>query len=476
MRLYTILVGLALSLGCRAVDGGIPLPVGVVAPRRHHPTAEERFFDWGRMDFAAEVHASRRERLAEGMKGGAGVFLIPSHPGRSHGGTFRQNSDFMYFTGLELPQSMLAVDASGVSQLFVPERDARFESASRSNDFPGRKLGADPELASRSGLLLRPYGELVHALHAWVGAGAVFYLDLGGALGGVVPADYPVRDYVRESSQTAELCALLRARHPGVNVRNGFLHVAKLRMRKDKGELERLAQAAAITAAGIRTSARFIRPGVDERTLEAEMEAEFKRRGSQRLAFASIIKSGPNSLWPWRILAAHYDRRNRTMRAGELVIYDVGCELDGYVSDVGRTFPVSGRFSAEQRATLEMMTGVADTIMAAVRPGTTLLEIQEIAERAIPELERPYMQTGLYFGHHIGLDVGDPSLADEPLVPGMVFTIEPWYYDHVREIAVFVEDIVVVTESGCRNLTAGLPRTAEELEAMTGRDERAGAP
>ena len=84
------------------------------------------------------------------------------------------------------------------------------------------------------------------------------------------------------------------------------------------------------------------------------MEAEFKRQGSQRLAFSSIIKSGPNSLWPWRILASHYDRRNRTMETGELVIFDVGCEYNYYSSDVGRTFPVSGKFSPKQREILEM--------------------------------------------------------------------------------------------------------------------------
>ena len=82
--------------------------------------------------------------------------------------------------------------------------------------------------------------------------------------------------------------------------------------------------------------------GVDERKLEAEFEAACKRDGSQRVAFASIVKSGPNALFPWRLLAAHYDRRNRIMRSGEIVVFDVGCELDHYASDVGRTLPVWG--------------------------------------------------------------------------------------------------------------------------------------
>ena len=465
MRRSISLLPLALLSACRAA-GEPPYEPPV---RTHRPTPEERFFDWTRLDFPAEVHAARRARVAERLAGqGGGVLLVPSHPGRSDGGTFRQRSDFTYFTGLELPGSMLAIDTGGRSQLFTPDRDGRFENPSRPNDYPGRPLGADPALARVSGLDVRPMGELAHALHAWVAAGRTLFVNLGGGVEDPIPEDHPVRDYVGDTSQEDELVELLRARHPKAVVANAFPSVARCRMRKEPAEVERLRRAAEVTCAGIAASARHVRPGVDERTLEAEMEAEFKRRGAQRLAFASIIKSGPNSLWPWRILAAHYDRRNRSMQAGELVIYDVGCELDGYVSDVGRTFPVSGRFTPEQREALEMMTGVSDTILAAVRPGITLQELQRIAEAAIPEVERPYMQTGVFFGHHVGLDVGDPSLVDEVLEPGMVFTVEPWYYDHDRGVAVFVEDVVRVTEEGGENLTIGLPRTAEGLEGMMG--------
>jgi len=220
--------------------------------------------------------------------------------------------------------------------------------------------------------------------------------------------------------------------------------------------------------AGITHAAGFIRDGVDERTLEGELEAEFKRRGAQRLPFASIIKSGPNSLWPWRVLASHYDRRNRAMHDGELVIFDVGAELDYFVSDVGRTFPVSGRFTPEQRRILEMEVGVADAIIAAIRPGVTLAELQRVGIAAIPPQERTYMQAGLFFGHHLGLSTGDPNLPEAPLEAGMIFTVEPWYYNHDLGIAVFTEDEILVTENGAENLTAGLPRSPDALERMVG--------
>jgi Xaa-Pro aminopeptidase len=239
-------------------------------------------------------------------------------------------------------------------------------------------------------------------------------------------------------------------------------------MVKTAPEIARMRAAATIGADGIAHAAGFVTDGVDERGLEAELEAYCKRHGAERLPFASIIKSGPNSLWPWRILATHADRRNRRMHDGELVIFDVGCEIAGYTSDVGRTFPVSGRFTDEQRAILAMEVAVSDTIIAAMKPGVTLADVQRAGVAVIPPEHLPYMQTGLYFGHHIGLSSGDPSLADAPLEAGMVITVEPWYYNHDRGIAVFTEDDILITADGAENLTGHLPRTAESLERLAG--------
>jgi Xaa-Pro aminopeptidase len=158
------------------------------------------------------------------------------------------------------------------------------------------------------------------------------------------------------------------------------------------------------------------------------------------------------------------------MRDGDLVIFDVGCELDYYSSDVGRTFPVSGTFTDDQSDILQMITAVSDVIITNVRPGITLGELQTLAEETIPEKERPYMQAGFFFGHHIGLAVGDPNLRDAPLEPGMVFTVEPWYYNHDRGISVFIEDDVLVTANGSEVLTALLPRSIQDLEGLVGRN------
>ncbi|MDH3223567.1 MAG: M24 family metallopeptidase, partial [Gemmatimonadota bacterium] len=249
-------------------------------------------------------------------------------------------------------------------------------------------------------------------------------------------------------------------------LRSGFPIMAAVRAVKGEEEIRTLERAARITARAIVKASRSVAPGVSERQLEGAFLEACRADESQRPPFFPIIKSGPNSLWPWRVLASHYDRRNRTMVNGDLVIFDVGCELDGYVSDVGRTFPVSGRFSDRQREILAMEVAVSDSIINAVRPGATLSQLQDVARRAIPPGARQYMQVGLFFGHHLGLSTGDPVLTDEPLAPGMIFTVEPWYYNHDEEISVFTEDMILVTAQGARNLTRNLPREPDDLESL----------
>jgi len=428
-------------------------------------TPEQRYTDWARPSFASVEYVARRAALLERLAAsGGGVMLVPSADGVTSGDTFRQLDDFLYLTGLELPRSLLALDADeGTATLFLPARDARFENPRRPNDFPGRPLGDDSEVARLAGL---DSADDVHALdervRVWAARGRLL-VDAGRA----GPIATPRPDWSGTLGPVETLLLRLREKEPRARVDNAFEHVARLRMVKSPAEVGALRRAAEATAAGIRAGARAVRPGVDEATLQGVFEAVCRERGSAHIPFTPIVKSGPNSLWPWRILAAHADRRNRALEPGDVVIFDVGCEADGYVSDVGRTFPVGGGFSELQSEKLEMITGVSDAIVAAVRPGVTFADLTRVAYDAIPDAEEPYMQTPSYFGHHIGLSSGDPALPDEPLLPGMVFTVEPWYYNHDLGVSVFVEDVVLVTEQGAELLTSGLPRTPRELEAMT---------
>ncbi len=428
---------------------------------------EERFFDWTRLQFAPEEYQARRDAVTQQLRrSGGGVLLVPSAEGTSHGDTFRQLDDFLYLTGLELPRSLLAIDVdAGRTILFAPARDARFESASRPNDFPGRPLADDPELARVSGIApIVPWETLDSWLAIWATGRQTFRINMGTSDSIGFLRTEPISSW----NAAQNLIFHLQRTWSSASIESAYPDIARVRMVKSAAEIEVMRNAAALTARAITAAAGLVTPGVDERTLAGEFVSACKKGGAQRVPFTPIVKSGPNSLWPWRILAAHYDRRNRTMNAGDLVIFDVGCELDSYVSDVGRTFPVSGRFTDEQGTLLAMITAVSDAVIAAVRPGVTLGELQTVAESTIPGDQKQYMQTGFFIGHHLGLSTGDPNLRDAPLEAGMIFTVEPWYYNHDRDIAVFVEDEVLVTSDGAEVLTAMLPRTPADLERMVG--------
>jgi len=393
---------------------------------------------------------------------GGGLFIAPSSHGLTHGDTFRQLEDFWYYTGLEVPNSILVLDADrDRSTLFLPESDYRFSNPGRPNDFPGRPLLDDYQLRSIAGIEeYRSMREFDAFLTQMVRARRVLRVNGGapGALARPEVPDFGALDPVRT------MILRLQSEHPNARLANAFEEVAQGRMVKSRYEIQKMQMAADATARGILAAAAMIRPGIDERTLQGEFESTCRALGSQTIPFTPIVKSGPNSLWPWRVLASHYDRRNRPIESGDLVILDVGCEIDGYISDVGRTFPVDGVFTPEQREKMLISLNAADAIIEATRPGMTFRQLTDIAYQAIPDEEERYMQTPSFFGHHIGMAAGDPALIDEPLEPGMVFTVEPWYYNHDLEIAVFVEDVVLVTEDGVDVLTRSLPRTPEEIE------------
>lgn len=456
---------LTLALGLFVAGGVAAQTTPATESTEPEATPEQRYGDWvRRLDFRPQEYQYRRSNMMRLLsESGGGIFIVPSSDGTTHGDTFRQLEDFWYYTGLEVPNSILVLDSDAHRAiLFLPESDYRFSNPGRPNDFPGRPLLNDFQLRSIAGMdEYRDAATFQRYLAQRVRARTPLRVNQGGVF--ATSIELPAFGAL-DPMQT--FMARLEADHPNARIVNAFEDVAKGRMVKSRFEIQKMQIAAEATAQGILSAARLVRPGVDERTLQGEFESTCRALGSQTIPFTPIIKSGPNSLWPWRVLAAHYDRRNRPMEADELVIMDVGCEIDGYISDVGRTFPVDGVFTPLQREKMMVSIRAADAIIEAIRPGITFRELTDIAYEAIPDDEERYMQTPSFFGHHIGLNAGDPALLNEPLEAGMVFTVEPWYYNHELEVAVFVEDVVVVTADGVEVLTASLPRTPDEIEAV----------
>lgn len=428
-------------------------------------TPEQSYFDWTEMPFSKEELATRREKFFKTLReeGKTGLALIPARDGFSYGETFRQLDNFHYFTGLELPNSILVLDVEKRSAvIFTPEMDLRFSSASRPNDFPGRPLLNDSEISIRSGLTLKNINVFSSLMDEMASDNTTVLLD-NGKLGEFL---FSEDEYSSSPSPEQLLADALRTKHKGLKFDNSYSAIANVRMVKSAREIELMRKSTAINVEGIKTAAKVVKAGIDERYLEGILEGNYKMNGAHRLAFGSIIKSGPNSLWPWRILATHYNRRNRIMEDGDLVIFDVGCEYKNYVSDVGRTFPVSGKFSTKQKEILAMEVGVADAIIAFIKPGISFSDIRELTDKVIPKEAKKYMQVGLFFGHHLGLSTGDPNVPNAKLQAGMIFTVEPWYYNHDDHISVFTEDVILVTEEGCEVLSKELPRQPGDLEKL----------
>ncbi len=469
-RLALILVAVLVSWSARPAQASGQAASDPSPQARPADTAtpEQRYGDWvRRLDFRPQEYAFRRSHMIRLLReSGGGMMIVPSSDGATHGDTFRQLEDFWYYTGLEVPNSVLVLDADrDRSILFLPATDYRFENPGRPNDFPGRPLVDDYQLRSIAGIEeYRDVAEFDDYLARRARGRTTLRVNLG-APGAYEPPRVP---FFGGLDPVTAMLVRIREDHPDARIANAFEEVARGRMIKSRYEIEKMRIAADATAQGIREAAARIRPGMDERTLQGIFEGTCRSRGAQTMPFTPIVKSGPNSLWPWRVLAAHYDRRNRPVENGDLVILDVGCEIDGYISDVGRTFPVNGRFDDVQREKLMVSTRAADAIIEAIRPGVTFAELTAVAYEAIPDAEERYMQTPSFFGHHIGMAAGDPALPGEPLRPGMVFTVEPWYYNHDLGIAVFVEDVVLVTDDGVEVITRDLPRSPDELEAMVG--------
>ena len=263
-----------------------------------------------------------------------------------------------------------------------------------------------------------------------------------------------------------------------------------LRLIKDADELATLRQAAKISTGAHVRAMRAARPGGAEYQIEAELLHEFRRHGAQSPAYTSIVASGANAC------VLHYVANDATLKDGDLLLIDAGCELDGYASDITRTFPVNGRFSGPQKAVYELVLASQAAAIAEVKAGNTWNAPHDAAVNVLAQgfidlkllngslqevLEKEtYRQFYMHrTGHWLGLDVHDAGDYKRDgqwrvLQPGMVLTVEPGCYIRPAagvpvefvNIGVRIEDDVVVTDAGCEILTAAAPKNVTDIEAL----------
>lgn len=424
--------------------------------------------------------AARRKQLLEAM--GDGVALFPSAPfairNRDVGHPYRQDSDLYYLSGLDEPESLLLLTNQHEEHrvvLFVRPKKREREI------WDGPRTGVEGAVADFGADVAYPIDELAKRLPDY--------------LGNVERLHYRIAQYDGADAKVFDsLNFLRRGGRRGLTapetIVDSSVHLHEMRLRKSADEVATMRRAAAITEEAHVRAMALARPGMHEYEIDAELIHIFRKHGSERPAYESIVGSGPNAT------ILHYRAGNRRFNDGELVLIDAGCELDYYASDVTRTFPVSGRFSAEQRAVYEVVLDAQKAGIDAVKPGVTLDEIHKVVVRVITEgLARIGLLTGdidalieekkyepFYMhrtSHWLGMDVHDVGHyyvngAHRPLEPGFVLTVEPGIYiasdaedvdERWRGIGIRIEDDVLVTETSAEVLTAAIPKEIDEVEA-----------
>jgi len=381
---------------------------------------------------------------------------------------FKQNSDLFYLTGVDQEDTVLVLmpDAGDPKEreiLFVKETSELIAI------WEGQKLTKE-KATEVSGIERIEWAHTFESfLHRWVPQMDHIYLTTNEHL----------RASVAVETRNARFIKQCQERYPLHRYERLAPLMHRLRIIKDAEEIRLLQHACDITEAGFRRLLGFIKPGVGEWEIEAELLHEFVRRGSRGFAYAPIIGSGKNAC------VLHYVENDQICQDGEMVLLDVAAEYAGWNSDLTRTVPVNGRFSPRQRAVYDAVLRVyrgADEILT---PGNNPLDYQkavvEIMERELVGLglftaqeardqgpEKPLLKK--YFmhstSHPLGLDVHDVSPPHEPFAEGMVFTIEPGIYIREEGLGVRIENDVVIGKDKNFDLMGNIPIEAEEIEEL----------
>ena len=268
---------------------------------------------------------------------------------------------------------------------------------------------------------------------------------------------HPLAAYTQPLTPDLEIFNKAAARIPGCSVVDKSDTITNLRLVKSAAEIKQISAAIKATAHGLGQLFAKLTPGVGERELHNALVGGFAQAGSIRNAFDPIVGSGHNAT------VLHYKQNAGVTRDGDLIVVDSGAEINGYASDITRTVPVSGKFTKEQTKLYNIVLKSQEAAIKAVKPGATMAQVDEASRKVIRDAGYgDHYPHGV--GHHLGLETHDPSPMVK-LKPGMVVTIEPGIYLQDKSIGIRIEDDILVTEKGNRNLSSMIPKTVSEIEA-----------
>jgi len=411
-----------------------------------------------RTGYPAEEFAMRRQRLASGLE--RGLMVMFSAAAEPPGLRFRQDNDFYYLTGSEDVNAVMVMEVpSGATHVFVPRlapSTVLFEGGNWLNDADSARThgvaSVEPITALQDFLTTRLADG---STSWWVRLGQADLVDRGRS---EVASDEaarrrnPLAQYPGEGAQRA---LALRELFPSADLKDITPQIDRLRLIKTPREIEILRTNGRVSAEAMLRAIAISEPGKHEYEFEAEAKYWLIRNGLQGDAYPAIVGSGANgNQW-------HYMDNGRRTERGDLIVMDYAGSLDYLTVDITRTWPVSGRFTDEQRRAYECVLDAQLAMIAAMRPGATRQVIRNAGERIFRE--RGFDPRYAYSGHYVGLSVHDGGDWDLPLQAGMVLAIEPIIDAPERKMHVRVEDTVLITAEGAEVLTRAVPKLVPEL-------------
>jgi len=390
-------------------------------------------------------YKSRRERVLKALDGQVGLVLA-GDGAPPLAGFWQPTSHFAYLTGIK--------DEQGAGVLFDPSHE-------------------DPK--KRCILFLRPLNPELEAWDGYRDEISQTLKDRTGfetvmrtnALPRMLTASLRQRKkaaclhafavYDAPVSPDLALFRKVSERIPGVSINDQTDLLNSLRAVKSRHEVSLVERALEATAAGYEAITRTLRPGVTEKAVQRAAEAAFIEAGGSGPAYNSIVGSGRNAT------VLHYMQNSAVCREGELLVVDAGSGYEGYCADITRTYPVSGKFTPEQRKMYELVLDAQQAAIEAVKPGRYMHEVDGAARRVF---EKAGVADRFIhgIGHQLGMEVHDVT-PDGPLKEGMIITIEPGLYFPDKPLGIRIEDDVLVTRTGGRNLSPMIPKSVKDVEA-----------
>ena len=425
-------------------------------------------------------YADRRSKLGAMLPKNSAVVIAGAavqyrNADSSH--AFRQDSNFWYLTGFNEPESTLVLlinESKDVQSIaFVPKKDALKEI------WDGYRAGPNGAVKDHGFDLAFDNTEIDEKLpDLLAGYNQVFY-----PVGKSQKLDADVIDWIKTARS--------KDRHSSpIDIADASSKIGNERLIKDKDEIEIMKKACQISAEAHVEAMKFVKPGMNEQELEAFYQYQFSKRGGRFAAYTPIVAGGENAC------VLHYVENSKALKDGDLVLVDAGCEFELYASDITRTYPINGKFTAAQLAIYEVVLEAQQKSIEAVTVNNNVMDSQIISEKVITQglidlgilngsMEELH-ETGAFkdfymhkIGHWLGIDVHDAGDYTEDgeymkFKPGMVTTVEPGIYisstanvkDQWKGIGIRIEDNILVTAKGNQNLTDFVPSNPKEIEAL----------